>query len=259
MMRLSTPRRMTLAKCLQSKTMSKKLTGFKRHNHRDMPIRPQPKGRCRNKHLYANRPNDGVSLGFENNRETPDIRTLAKDEVEGDDFIFPYPGLGPGFFIVRCDSETLLHRFEEDPLRITGGRPFLVKHFSSTSKRCHRRDKNGPLPTVPDTIKTSGYRVIDYDGENVTHEWVEESNRRLAYRLKVAEERAIAAGNQGPPAQPEYGSAYRNGPPQAMSFTWSRSGDTGHGVLGPLRNEASETMAPAVSDDASSARQAQEN
>ncbi|KAL2198051.1 hypothetical protein P885DRAFT_34426 [Corynascus similis CBS 632.67] len=212
----------------------------------------------------------------------PDIRTLAKDEVEGDDFIFPYPGLGPGFFIVRCDSETLLHRFEEDPLRITGGRPFLVKHFSSTSKRCHRRDKNGPLPTVPDIIKTSGYRgmlylkayapsmfianhytrvliVIDYNGENVTHEWVEESNRRLAYRLKVAEERAIAASNQGPPAQPEYGSASRNGPPQAMSFTWSRSGDTGHGVPGPLRNEAPETMAPAVSDNASSARQAQEN
>ncbi|KAK4145559.1 uncharacterized protein C8A04DRAFT_26557 [Dichotomopilus funicola] len=111
------------------------------------------------------------------------IRRINQDEVEGMDFIFRYPSVGPGYFVVRCDRREEIHRFERNPfLPATGpgqkGLSRLVSHFNLVSMRCHLRE-DARLLSADEIVRTFGYRVVDHDDNDVDTNWVERSNTRL--------------------------------------------------------------------------------
>ena len=65
----------------------------------------------------------------------PRVRTIPAKEVYGKDFVFPCPTVGPGYFVIRCDSSEVIHRFEAHPLEMNRA----IRHFSQQSpkRKCH--------------------------------------------------------------------------------------------------------------------------
>jgi hypothetical protein len=61
------------------------------------------------------------------------MRTINADNVQQEEFVFPYPSVGPGYFVIRCGSGKHEYRFREDPLHES--RAF--RHFRHKKRTCH--------------------------------------------------------------------------------------------------------------------------
>lgn len=107
------------------------------------------------------RPNDEppYANSVRNQQRGTDNGTIQSFAVEGVDFIFPYPAVGPGYYVVRCDRAIYMHQFDEDPFRLWGGTNALVKHFARKCPKptCHRR-KDARIYTTDQIITKFGYR-----------------------------------------------------------------------------------------------------
>ncbi|KAK0704110.1 hypothetical protein B0T21DRAFT_377953 [Apiosordaria backusii] len=91
--------------------------------------------------------------------ERPLMRTIPCAEVVGQDWIFEFPTIGPGWFILRCDKEIPVdgycHHFRTNP--IVGNR--ALKHFTNraTATKCH----STPVPgdwTLEMIVREYGYK-----------------------------------------------------------------------------------------------------
>ncbi|KAJ4287409.1 hypothetical protein N0V88_007681 [Collariella sp. IMI 366227] len=128
------------------------------------------------------------------------IRTILAHEVEGMDFIFRYPLVGPGYFVVRCDRyKTVLgefiHQFKEDPFEYKRA----VRHFNQVApkRKCHEaQDKK--FCSEEEVVRKFGYRVVDTEGNDVVSDWVAESNAHVTSERKKekAKKAAAAEGKQ---------------------------------------------------------------
>ncbi|KAL2187200.1 hypothetical protein L209DRAFT_753097 [Thermothelomyces heterothallicus CBS 203.75] len=201
----------------------------------------------RNRNLY-----DNPTLGLENNRAAAGVRTIMKYEVEGLDFIFPFPSLGPGFFVVRCDRERIEHHFEKDPLRLYGNRTQLVRHFSARNARCHTWDRGSRPLTVEEIIQNWGYRVVENNGtDNVNSEWVAESNESLRHNGKLMGKKTADGSHRRVPERPQFEPvSSRVGPHKVSVHGWSPSPDVEVEVAGPSRSEEIGAMPLSTGDDA---------
>ncbi|KAL2175028.1 uncharacterized protein P884DRAFT_262922 [Thermothelomyces heterothallicus CBS 202.75] len=175
-----------------------------------------------------------------------------KYEVEGLDFIFPFPSLGPGFFVVRCDRERIEYHFEKDPLRLYGNRTQLVRHFSARNARCHTWDRGSRPLTVEEIIQNWGYRVVENNGtDNVNSEWVAESNESLRHNGKLMGKKTADGSHRRVPERPQFEPvSSRVGPHKVSVHGWSPSPDVEVEVAGPSRSEEIGAMPLSTGDDA---------
>ncbi|AEO59101.1 hypothetical protein MYCTH_2111332 [Thermothelomyces thermophilus ATCC 42464] len=181
-----------------------------------------------------------------------------KYEVEGLDFMFQYPPLGPGFFVVRCDSQRIEHHFEKDPLRMYGNRTQLARHFSARNARCHMWDRGSRPPTVEEIIRNWGYRgrplksVVENNGkDDVNSEWVAESNESLRHNGKLMGKKTADGSHRRVPERPQFEPvSSRVGPHKVSVHGWSPSPDFEVEVAGPSRSEDTGAMPLSTGDDA---------
>ncbi|KAL2166480.1 hypothetical protein VTG60DRAFT_2717 [Thermothelomyces hinnuleus] len=233
----------------------------------------------RNRNLY-----DNPTLGLENNRDAAGVRKIKKFEVEGLDFIFPYRPLGPGFFVVRCDSQRTERHFEKDPLRLYGNRTQLVRHFSARNARCHTWDRGSRPPTVEEIIRNWGYRgklcpflgswslgghgetltpgrplksVVENNGkDDVNSEWVAENNESLGHNGKLMGKKTADGGHRRVPERPQFEPvSSRVGPRKVSVHGWSPSPDIEVEVAGPSRSEGTGAMPLSTGEHANPTQQ----
>ncbi|KAH6617095.1 hypothetical protein F5144DRAFT_382835 [Chaetomium tenue] len=132
--------------------------------------------------------------------------TIQWDEVEGVNFIFPYPAAGPGYYVVQCEGPRYTHVFEENPLQLKGRKspqPVMVKHFARgwPKPKCHEKEEACTY-TTDEIVMKFGYRVVDDEEADVTAEWAERSNERLALNVGKASKRVQANKKQKGPSAP---------------------------------------------------------
>ncbi|KAK3897635.1 hypothetical protein C8A05DRAFT_38801 [Staphylotrichum tortipilum] len=148
-----------------------------------------------------------------NDVASANIRTILTHDVEEVDYIFPYPELGPGHFIIRCDSGDIsTHSFEFPPLEMNrAGRHFVQRNPKG---RCHREEDAVFITKNDAMIRRFGYRVLDSDGNNVDDAWVARSNKKLAQKVerrKRAKARAKARNKPRKPPKARFGRTARRG------------------------------------------------
>ncbi|KAL2133991.1 hypothetical protein VTI74DRAFT_1244 [Chaetomium olivicolor] len=156
---------------------------------------------------------------------SPPIRTIYADDVEGIDFIFRFPLVGDGYYIIRCDryESTLggiIHQFKEDPFEYRRA----VRHFSllAPRPRCHLA-QDQEFCSEEEIVRKFGYRVIDDKGNDVSSEWVTESNARLTrMREKEKAKKAAAKGKHKAHARNEWNIQYADANRENRSATAPR-------------------------------------
>ncbi|KAH6842755.1 hypothetical protein B0I37DRAFT_203026 [Chaetomium sp. MPI-CAGE-AT-0009] len=134
----------------------------KRARH-DRPNSPESRAR-RARRDYDGLPYDGYD-GPSPEVNTNSIhfsKTIPFYEVEGVDFIFQYPAIGPGYYVVRCEGPSHMHQFKEDPLQLRGRkapRCVMIKHFARRypTPKCHEKEE-AETYTVDQIITKFGYR-----------------------------------------------------------------------------------------------------
>jgi hypothetical protein len=85
------------------------------------------------------------------------MRTIQAIEVEGMDYIFQFPNVGDGHYIIRCDQGPSIYHFKQNPLK---GRR-AIRHFNQTRPRskCHeRRHGEQGYKADEEIVRTFGYR-----------------------------------------------------------------------------------------------------
>ncbi|KAK4151531.1 hypothetical protein C8A00DRAFT_35828 [Chaetomidium leptoderma] len=104
--------------------------------------------------------------------------------VENKDFVFPYPAVGPGYFVLWCARARFKHRFTEDPFLDNRA----IKHFERVApdSKCHKRDdaKTYKPEDGEELVRKFGWRVVNSNGGNVESDWVEANNARLAEEME---------------------------------------------------------------------------
>ncbi|KAK4032664.1 hypothetical protein C8A01DRAFT_40895 [Parachaetomium inaequale] len=185
---------------------------------------------------------DFSSVEAEDIRDSTGVRRIRAHDVEGQDFIFPYPAIGPGYFVVRCDRGKFRHQFQQDPLSLFRGRHIMVNHFNRKAPKppCHERDEAKEY-AAEELVRLFGYRVVDEEDNDVDSDWVERSNERLARtvdREKKKNKKNQAKGKQKAPMRPGRAPcSSRKGIPDHALPAWSSSravlAATESGAAGP--------------------------
>jgi len=108
------------------------------------------------------------------------MRTIDAKLVKERDYIFPFPSLGMGWYVVRCDrgqpeNQSFL-TFRADPLKnpSAGDSSPAINHFDKTTCPGHEA-KNY---TAEQIVREFGYRVV---GGEVDENWVAKSNQKLPF------------------------------------------------------------------------------
>ncbi|KAK4249681.1 hypothetical protein C7999DRAFT_29739 [Corynascus novoguineensis] len=185
----------------ENPTRAREKHAYTRQTH--SPPSPRPKRRRRNSSEHLAGIYDLPSSPFEEDRDETGRRQIKIGDVEEQDFIFQFPEMGPGYFIVRCDRGKHIHHFQEDPLKPYRGQPIMVNHFKSKapSSKCHKKDDAKTYSTI-EIMKEFGYRVVDYDNSDVDSERVKASNEKLA--LKLDQNKSRHKGKEKMAAPPKY-------------------------------------------------------
>ncbi|KAK3897383.1 hypothetical protein C8A05DRAFT_39064 [Staphylotrichum tortipilum] len=185
--------------------------------------RPRRTRRPHPNHLY-----DLSSPEPENTRNEAGVRTILAEKVKGKDFVFLCPTVGPGYFVIRCDT-------------IKG--------------KCHKAEYDVPNQDEG-MVRRFGYNVVHGDGSHVESEWVERSNTTLANKVerekgakptpparkpprKVAREKKAKSTSRArkPPRKsgaappPEYGAARRGVMPHAAAIHSDLTAATSEAVV----------------------------
>ncbi|KAK3292471.1 uncharacterized protein B0H64DRAFT_229198 [Chaetomium fimeti] len=191
----------------------------------------------------------------ETNTNSTSIATIQGYEVEGLDFIFQYPAVGPGYYVVQCQSpgHDDEHCFKEDPLQLRGRkepRCVMVRHFADPSPT--------PRFTVDQIMRRFGRRVVDAEDADVTDEWVENSNRRLASDAAKSSKKKQPGGKQKAPVAPSPVAPSPAAPSPAAPPRWPPTPGydpcTGRGGISPLSSEPSPAPPEAESEAAGPSR-----
>ncbi len=85
------------------------------------------------------------------------MRTILAEDVEKKDFIFPYPEVEPGYFVIRCDSNAeAVHHFEAHPLVLNRA----TRHFvqPTPKRKCHRSGDAVLCREKETVLRRFGYR-----------------------------------------------------------------------------------------------------
>lgn len=164
------------------------------------------------------------------------MRAVRDESVQGKEFVFPYPAIGPGFFVIRCVSNKKTQIFVEDPWH----QDLAIRHFKFRKRICH--EETGPKTyTNEEIVRKFGYAgkprylgpvtgrgpavkdlhqptaVIDSEGDDVDGDWVARSNAHLP---KEAERRKAASLKAQSLPAVGYTSTRRKTPPPEV-FNWA--------------------------------------
>lgn len=85
------------------------------------------------------------------------MRTIPAEDVEKKDFIFPYPEVEPGYFVIRCDSNAeAVHHFEGHPLDLNRA----TRHFvqANPKRKCHKSEDAVLCREKETVLRKFGYR-----------------------------------------------------------------------------------------------------
>lgn len=141
----------------------------------------------------------------------PDLRTISVDEIveTAKDCLFPFPPVGPGYYILRCGTGRSTHYFGHDPLNLG------LKHFKARvpHKRCHigprydgfdkekmvrkhgyRGERNNRPATVTRMLSLRHLHslalVVDSDDEDIDADRARNVNEYLTSKAKEKKDKA---------------------------------------------------------------------